>query len=50
VGWAFGICPVQNRFGFAEVYYIGKEADQIEQTEILGVDDESYMEYRRART
>jgi hypothetical protein len=34
----------------AHIHYIGKEADQIEQTEILGVDDESYMEYRRART
>jgi len=32
------------------IQYIGKEADQIEQTEILGMDDESYVEYRKART
>jgi hypothetical protein len=32
------------------IHYIGKEADQIEQTEILGMDDESYVEYREART
>jgi hypothetical protein len=31
------------------IHYIGKEADQIEQVEILGMDDESYMEYRKAR-
>jgi hypothetical protein len=29
-----------------QIHYIGKEADQIEQTEILGMDDESYVEYR----
>jgi hypothetical protein len=33
-----------------QIHYIGKEADQIEQTEILGIDDESYVEYRKART
>jgi hypothetical protein len=33
-----------------QIHYIGKEADQIEQTEILGVDDESYVEYRKAET
>jgi hypothetical protein len=32
-----------------QIHYIGKEADQIEQTEILGMDDESYVEYRKAR-
>jgi hypothetical protein len=31
------------------IRYIGKEADQIEQTEILGIDDESYVEYRKAQ-
>jgi hypothetical protein len=33
-----------------QIYYIGKEADEIEQTEILGMDDESYGVYRKART
>jgi len=32
------------------INYIGKEADQIEQTEILGINDEAYVEYRKART
>jgi hypothetical protein len=32
-----------------QIHYIGKEADQIEQTEILGMDDESYVEYRKAQ-
>ena len=32
------------------IHHIGKEADQIEETEILGMDDESYLEYRKART
>jgi hypothetical protein len=34
----------------AHINYIGKEADQIEQAEVLGMDDESYVEYRKART
>jgi hypothetical protein len=31
------------------IHYIGKEADEIEETGILGVDDESYVEYRKAQ-
>ena len=34
----------------AHVHYIGKEADQIEQTEILGMDEETYVEYREIQT
>jgi hypothetical protein len=32
-----------------QIHYIGKEADQIEQTEILGVGDKSYVEYGKAQ-
>jgi len=31
------------------IHYIGKEADEIEEIEILGIDDKSYVEYRKTR-
>jgi hypothetical protein len=31
------------------IHYIGKEADELEETGILGADDESYVEYRKAQ-
>jgi hypothetical protein len=34
----------------SRIHYIGKEADEIEETEVLGVDDETYVEYRELRT
>ena len=32
-----------------QIHYIGKEAGQIEETQILGTDDESYVEYRKGQ-
>jgi hypothetical protein len=29
------------------ILYIGKEANELEESEILGVDDETYEEYRK---
>jgi hypothetical protein len=31
------------------IHYIGKEADEIEETEVLGVSDRSYVEYQKIR-
>lgn len=31
------------------IRYIGKEANELEETQILGIDDESYAEYRKAQ-
>lgn len=32
-----------------QIHYIGKEADEIEEIEILGIDERSYVEYRKTR-
>jgi hypothetical protein len=31
----------------AHIHYIGKEADEIEETEILGLSEHSYVEYQK---
>ena len=32
------------------ICYIGKESNMLEETEVLGIDDETYVEYRQLRT
>ena len=31
------------------ICYIGKEANELEETQIMGIDEESHVEYRKAR-
>jgi hypothetical protein len=32
-----------------QIHYIGKEADEIEESEVLGLPERSYVEYRKVR-
>jgi hypothetical protein len=45
-------CGTMHRRHLAadSIHYIGKEANELEETRILGIDDETYVEYRNART
>lgn len=41
--------PVERLSVSALPCYIGREANELEESEILGLDDEAYVEYRKVQ-